>query len=127
MVPRRDSLQAGGAAAFTALSYQHIAGANDRVRMGFIGYGLIGKRHVVDCKEQPDVAITVLSDCCAPQRDAAASFIGGAKTRRDFRRLLDTKDVDARPAVSQAVGRRAGGPVARGGLTALRFGDFVIT
>jgi len=35
-----------GAAALGALSYRRILGANDRVQVGFIGYGLIGAQHV---------------------------------------------------------------------------------
>ena len=62
MVPRRAFLTATAA---TVASYQRILGANDRVQVGFLGYGLIGKRHVVDFKEQPDVAITAVSDAYA--------------------------------------------------------------
>ncbi len=92
---RRRFVQAG-AAAITTLSYQRIRGANDRVQVGFIGYGLIGKRHVLDFKDQPDVAITAISDTYGPRRDEAASLVGGGvKTYRDFRQMLDAKDVDA--------------------------------
>lgn len=37
---RREFVKAGSAA-FTALSYQRISGANERVQVGFIGYGLL--------------------------------------------------------------------------------------
>ena len=93
MVPRRAFLTATAA---TVASYQRILGANDRVQVGFLGYGLIGKRHVVDFKEQPDVAITAVSDAYAPRRDEAATFIGGpVQTYKDFRRMLEAKAVDA--------------------------------
>ena len=46
-----------GTAALTAASYQRILGANDRIGVGFIGYGLIGKQHVVDFKKFTDVDI----------------------------------------------------------------------
>ena len=45
---RRTFLQGGAAAALTAASYQKVMGANDRIGLGFIGFGLIGKRHVLD-------------------------------------------------------------------------------
>ncbi len=32
-----------GAAALTAASYNRVLGANDRIGVGFIGFGLIGK------------------------------------------------------------------------------------
>ena len=34
------------ATALTAASYARIRGANDRVGLGFVGYGLMGKGHV---------------------------------------------------------------------------------
>ena len=42
---RRSFVNAGAAAAaWTAASRQRILGANDRIGVGFIGYGPIGKR-----------------------------------------------------------------------------------
>ena len=40
--------------ALAAASYSRILGANDRVQVGFIGYGLIGTQHVFDFKNQKD-------------------------------------------------------------------------
>jgi hypothetical protein len=34
-----------------------VAGANDRVRVGFIGIGLIGRRHLLDFQAQADCEI----------------------------------------------------------------------
>jgi hypothetical protein len=42
--------------ALTAASYSRVLGANERVRPGFIGYGLIGKQHVRDFPKQPECA-----------------------------------------------------------------------
>src|SRR5437762_1051787 len=56
-----------GAAALTAASYQRILGANDRIGVGFIGYGLIGKQHVTDFKKFPDVDIVGLCDVYKPR------------------------------------------------------------
>ena len=51
---RRVFLRAGAgtAAALSAASYQRVKGANERVGLGFIGFGLIGKRHVLDFRDQ---------------------------------------------------------------------------
>ena len=42
----------GSAATLSAASYRRVLGANDRVGLGFIGFGLIGKRHVLDFQER---------------------------------------------------------------------------
>jgi len=34
--------------AVTAASYKRLLGANDRIQIGFIGYGLIGRQHPDD-------------------------------------------------------------------------------
>lgn len=72
------------------------AGANDRVQIGFIGFGLIGHQHVHDFKNQPDVDIVALSDCYEPRMRQGAAMCGPqAKGYSDFRRLLDDKNVQA--------------------------------
>ena len=40
-----------GATALTAASYNRVLGANDRIGVGFIGFGLIGKQHVARFQE----------------------------------------------------------------------------
>ena len=47
-------------AAATAASYSRILGANDRVQVGFVGYGLIGAQHVFDFKNQKDVDMAAM-------------------------------------------------------------------
>ncbi|HEX5484134.1 MAG TPA: Gfo/Idh/MocA family oxidoreductase [Terriglobia bacterium] len=75
---------------------QRVLGANDRIQVGFIGYGLIGSQHVHDFKNQPDVDIVGLSDCYEPRlRQGVAACGPRAKGYSDFRRLLDDKDVQA--------------------------------
>ena len=41
----------GGMTALTAASYNRVLGANDRVGIGFIGFGLIGKQHIYEFQE----------------------------------------------------------------------------
>jgi predicted dehydrogenase len=80
----------------TASSYSRVWGANERIRVGFIGYGLIGKRHVIDFQAQPDVQIAGISEVHRGRLDEAVAFIGGGVPGYpDFRPLLDRQDVDA--------------------------------
>jgi predicted dehydrogenase len=77
-------------------SARRIADANDRVQVGFIGFGLIGHQHVHDFKNQPDVDIVALSDCYEPRlRQGVAACGPHVKGYSDFRRLLDEKDIQA--------------------------------
>ncbi len=41
---RRRFLGAAAATAMTAASYARVLGANDRIGIGFVGFGLIGKQ-----------------------------------------------------------------------------------
>lgn len=95
-VSRRAWIGAGAAATLTAAGYRRVLGANDRVGVGFIGFGLIGQRHVHDFVAMPDVAGVGIAETHTGRRDEAAAVIGpGARTFADFRKLLDDRDVDA--------------------------------
>jgi predicted dehydrogenase len=92
----RRSFLASGVTALTASGYAHVAGANERIGVGFIGYGLIGKRHVLDFQAQDDADLVAVAEAHRGRRDEALRQIGGsAKGYDDFRRLLDDKDVRA--------------------------------
>src|SRR5436309_527718 len=93
---RRSFVHAGAASLLTAASWQRVLGANERIGVGIIGYGLIGKRHVLDFQEQKDVDLVAVAEAHRGRRDEALAQIGGsAKGYTDFRRLLDDKDVQA--------------------------------
>ncbi len=93
---RRALLKGGAALALTAASYRRVLGANERVQLGFIGFGLIGKRHVLDFKARPDVDLVAVAEVHAGRLDEAAVTMGGSPRKHgDFRRLLDDPDVDA--------------------------------
>ena len=95
-VNRRAFVQGSAAALLSAAGYERVRGANDRVGVGFIGYGLIGKRHVLDFKAIPEVNPVAIAEVHKGRLDEAASTMGGSpRTYGDFRRLLDDKDVDA--------------------------------
>jgi len=80
----------------SAASYARVLGANDRVQVGFIGYGLIGSQHVHDFKNQPDTELAAMSDVYQPRLEQGVAACGGhAKGYPDFRKLLDDKDIQA--------------------------------
>ena len=54
-------------AVLTAVSYNRVLGANDRIGLGFIGFGLIGKQHVADFKKFTDVNLVALSETYKPR------------------------------------------------------------
>ncbi|HEY2157475.1 MAG TPA: Gfo/Idh/MocA family oxidoreductase [Isosphaeraceae bacterium] len=93
---RRSLLRVAGVAALSAASYRRVLGANDRIALGFIGFGLIGKRHVLDFKEQRDADLAAVAEVHRGRLDEAAATMGGSPARYgDFRRLLDDKHIDA--------------------------------
>jgi predicted dehydrogenase len=95
-LPNRRTFLQGGAATLTAASYRRVLGANERIGVGFIGFGLIGKRHVLDFREQPDVAGVAVAEVHRGRLDEAAATLGGpVRPHGDFRRVLDDPDVDA--------------------------------
>lgn len=79
-----------------AASYHRVLGANDRVQVGFIGYGLIGSQHVHDFKNQKDVDMAALSDVYQPRLEQGVAACGPrAKGYPDFRKLLDDREIQA--------------------------------
>jgi predicted dehydrogenase len=96
---RRKVLKAiagAGAGLLSAASARRVQGANDRVRVGFIGIGLIGKRHLLDFKAQPDVEVAAICELSDERMEDGVATSGGSPERiKDFRKLLERKDVDA--------------------------------
>jgi predicted dehydrogenase len=91
-----DTTRRGFLGALSAASYGRVLGANERVGIGLIGYGLIGARHVEDFKKQPDAELVAVSDVYQPRLEQGVSDCGGrARGYPDFRKLLDDKDVQA--------------------------------
>ena len=82
--------------AVTAASYKRLLGANDRIQVGFIGYGLIGRQHVHDFKNQNDADLAAMCEICQPRLEEGLAACGsGAKGYSDFRKLLDNKEIQA--------------------------------
>jgi predicted dehydrogenase len=83
-------------AAVTALSYQRVLGANDRVQVGFIGVGNRGDQVLTAFLEYGDQQAAAVCDIREDYMDFA---VQKAKTNpakfKDYRRLLERKDIDA--------------------------------
>ncbi len=99
-----ESTTAAGAAGLAAplvvsaaaLGLEGAAGANERIRIGLIGCGGMGRGNLAACAGQKDVVVTAACDPWHERRDAvAAQFKGTCKGYHDYRELLAQKDVDA--------------------------------
>lgn len=97
---RRVFLGAAGAAVMTAASYVRILGANDRVGIGVVGFGLIGKQHIADLKDPKndfkDVELLGLCDVYKPRMEEGVAYMAtpNAKGYGDFRKMYDNKAID---------------------------------
>ena len=72
--------------------------APQKVRLGFIGTGGRGQHHIQEFKTRmaDEIEIVALCDVDKSHLDAAAGIVGGSvRKESDFRKVLDSKDVDA--------------------------------
>jgi predicted dehydrogenase len=84
------------AGATTALGATRVLGANDRVRLGFIGLGNRGDQVLDAFLVHPDAEVAALCDLSPAYMDFAAKKAGTSPKRfKDYRRLLELKDLDA--------------------------------
>ena len=84
----------------TAGSRQGVAGANDRIRLGFIGVGGMGRSHLNNFQQHDDVQVVTVCDVWEVNRLRAQKMTERQKTglatvEADFRRVIDRKDLDA--------------------------------
>jgi predicted dehydrogenase len=96
-ISRRAFMKAAGAATtLTAASWSRVHGANARIGIGMVGIGLMGRIHTRNFVKQPDADVRGICDVYDPRIDVGAEIVGGSVIKcRDFRRLLDSKDIDA--------------------------------
>jgi len=84
----------------TARAAAQSIGANGRIRLGMIGTGGMGTRHIEALSENKRCEIVAVCDCFKPRYENARSVvqkIAGSKPDgyQDFRHVLDRKDIDA--------------------------------
>jgi predicted dehydrogenase len=80
----------------TAISAARVRGANDRVRVGFIGVGNRGDQVLDAFLAHKDAEIVAVCDIYQPYVDFAAKKAGGQPARfTDYRKLLEMKGLDA--------------------------------
>lgn len=94
---RRNFSQLGVAAiAWSALSRSRIWGANDRIRLGFIGVGNRGGQLLDAFLVHKDMEVAVLCDVFEPYLERAQSKLPAKVPQEiDFRKVLERTDVDA--------------------------------
>ena len=93
MINRRDMFRS--AAAFTALSYSRVMGANDRIRLGLVGCGDRGTFVMSVFQKNPSVEVSAVCDVYGERIDKARTKAPDAKSFTDHRKLLEMKDLDA--------------------------------
>jgi predicted dehydrogenase len=93
---RREFIKkaAAGAAAYLAFPTASILGANDRVRLAMIGVGSRGQELLKQTLELPNAHVVAVADVYTRRFDEARKISPGLQTVRDYRRILDMKDID---------------------------------
>ena len=70
--------------------------ANGKIHLGIIGCGSMGRANLGACSNQPDVVVTAACDVWESRRNAVVQqFKDTCKGYRDFREMLQQKDLDA--------------------------------
>ncbi|HEU0185028.1 MAG TPA: Gfo/Idh/MocA family oxidoreductase, partial [Blastocatellia bacterium] len=96
-ISRRAFVSASAASIVGAASANRVSGANDRLRIGIIGCGGLAQgAHIpslMKMKETDNVEIVAVCDVYQKRLDQAAATTGAAPIK-DYRAILDRKDVD---------------------------------
>jgi predicted dehydrogenase len=93
---RRGFLATASTLPLTAASAARVIGANDRLQIGVIGCGGMAGGHMRalnSMKESDNCRIVAVCDVYDKRLDAAAELTGGQKYK-EYRRLLENKDID---------------------------------
>src|ERR1700746_283154 len=84
------------AGATTGLGAMRASGANERVRLGLIGVGNRGDQVLDAFLKQPDAEVAAICDLSEGYMDHAAQKADTSPKRfKDYRQLLEQKDIDA--------------------------------
>jgi predicted dehydrogenase len=71
-----------------------VLGANDRIRLGIIGYGDRGSQITREAVECPNTEFAAVCDIYTERLEKAKADIPGVKTYMDHRQMLDDKSLD---------------------------------
>lgn len=86
------------AASLSAASWSRVMGANDEIRVGFIGHRSKGAQHVEVFHQMEGTRVVALCDADTSVMDRTEAKLketgGSAKKFQDMRDLLDQKDID---------------------------------
>src|SRR5260370_14755163 len=100
-ITRRDFNKALAGAAVSMVASagpiaQSVLGANDRIGVGLIGAGGMGQFDLSDFLKTNQVDVIAIADPFVPNLDRALELTDGqAKGFKDFRAILDHKDIQA--------------------------------
>ncbi len=100
-INRRDFMKRAGISTVSAGlamsgAARNAVAANDKIVVGVIGAGRMGVENLENFAKQPDVQIAAVSDVYGPNlAKGLKATEGKAKTCKDFREILDRKDIDA--------------------------------
>jgi len=95
---RREFIKdAAVSAGWTALAADRVLGANDRVVLGLIGSGGRGRYVSTGLLKAPNTEMAAVCDVYDPNAEQGSKALAGgkAKTFRDFRKLLEMREIDA--------------------------------
>jgi len=106
MNDRRDFLKTASAALTTSIFTGNVRGANDRIRVAFIGMGRMGTGNMEKAMKLPNVEVPVVCDVYQPNLEKAVAMSARgpdgtpdsrpkAKGITDFRDILHDKSIDA--------------------------------
>ena len=80
----------------TAMAAQSVLGANDRIGIGLIGCGARGRGLAAHLAQIEGTELRAVSDVYAPHMEQATLQSGaGVKPSADYRRVLESQDIDA--------------------------------
>jgi len=86
---------ASGLAGTLAAVPAQVLGANERVRVGIIGFGDRGAELLHQVRACPNTATVAICDIFTRQLEKANSLAPDAALHRDYRRMLDDSSIDA--------------------------------
>src|SRR5512147_546310 len=70
--------------------------ANEKIQIGLIGCGGMGRGNLANCARHKDVAVTGICDVWPARREAAlAQYKGTARPYHDYREMLQSHQIDA--------------------------------